>query len=423
VLRAYRPRLALVQESASPWWAPWWVVRPGSEPSSKSIMASSFFNSSLQQSDKISPTFFIVKLIDGSFSTVSPFLIHKTVQSVLGEVLSIKKLRSGDLLLEVNEKQASILSKCTTLGSFSVSVSPHGSLNQSRGVISEPDLFNCTEAEILEHTNDQNVINVRRITIRRDGKILNTKHLILTFNTPNLPTHIRAAYLRCPVRPYIPNPLRCFNCQRFGHSKVSCRGKQTCARCGVAGHESETCEATSRCINCQGDHPSYSRSCSKWTTEKEIQTIKITQKISFIEARKLVESRTPTVGKSYSAALSRTMKSIGTQTDPSQPVNVRPPKASPVRPSKECKNASTQVRETKKVLINAPSTNKSTVSTTSQVPPSTVIAQSQPSTTNHVSTISSTLVSSTLVLLRNLPNDLVFTVLKHNFFPLLSVYF
>ncbi|GFU88375.1 hypothetical protein TNCV_791411, partial [Trichonephila clavipes] len=42
---------------------------------------------------------------------------------------------------------------------------------------------------------------VRRITIRRDGQVLNTKHLILTFSTPELPQSVKAAYLHCPVRP------------------------------------------------------------------------------------------------------------------------------------------------------------------------------------------------------------------------------
>ncbi|GFW06957.1 hypothetical protein TNCV_1539361 [Trichonephila clavipes] len=53
----------------------------------------------------------------------------------------------------------------------------------------------------------QKVCDVRRITIRRDGQVLNTKHLILTFSTPDLPQTVKMAYIRCPVRPYIPNPL------------------------------------------------------------------------------------------------------------------------------------------------------------------------------------------------------------------------
>ncbi|GFV55556.1 uncharacterized protein TNCV_2573961 [Trichonephila clavipes] len=48
---------------------------------------------------------------------------------------------------------------------------------------------------------------------------------------PKLPTTIKAGYLNCKIRLYIPNPLRCFKCQRFGHSQTSCCGQLTCSRC------------------------------------------------------------------------------------------------------------------------------------------------------------------------------------------------
>ena len=147
-----------------------------------------------------------------------------------------------------------------------------------------------------------------------------TKHVILTFASTKLPRSLRAGYLECPIRPYIPNPLRCFNCQRFGHSKTSCRGKLTCSRCGVVGHESLECEAPFHCVNCSQDHPSYSKNCEKWKIEKEIQTVRTKQNISYREARKIVESRTPIVGTSYAAKTTlnlnkKTFRTIETQTD------------------------------------------------------------------------------------------------------------
>ncbi|XP_055932822.1 uncharacterized protein LOC129962848 [Argiope bruennichi] len=63
----------------------------------------------------------------------------------------------------------------------------------------------------------------------------------------SLPKTILAGYARYKVRPYIPTPLRCFNCQRFGHSKNACRGKQTCSRCASFGHSSTECNADPKC--------------------------------------------------------------------------------------------------------------------------------------------------------------------------------
>ncbi|GFX45995.1 RNA-directed DNA polymerase from mobile element jockey [Trichonephila clavipes] len=178
-------------------------------------------------------------------------------------------MRSGDLFLEASSaKQATALINLQKLAHLDVTVAPHTTLNFSRGVISPADFLNVSTEEIKENMQAQNVCDVRRITIRRDGQVLNTKHLILTFNTPDLPQTVKMAYIRCPVRPYIPNPLRCFQCQRFGHSKTVCRGQPTCSKCAEVGHDSADCKAKERCVNCKGDHSSFSRSLSNLATRK-----------------------------------------------------------------------------------------------------------------------------------------------------------
>jgi hypothetical protein len=274
----------------------------------------------LENTNQLLFKFFIVKLKDGNFHDYSPFLIHKSIESTIGRVKSVKKLKSGDLLIQADSvSQTVTLLDCKTLGNLPVSVTPHSTLNFSRGVISEPDLRLIPENEILENLKSQQVCAVRKITTRRDGNVQPTNHIILTFNSPELPTFIMAGYLRCPVRPYIPNPLRCFQCQRFGHSKISCRGTVTCARCSEVGHDSEKCTKTPKCVNCKGDHPSFARSCPIWVREKEIQALKTGKNISFQEARKIVLSRTPKPGISFSAAVtSKSVVSIATQTDLSQ---------------------------------------------------------------------------------------------------------
>ena len=275
--------------------------------------------------------FFFIKRTEGSFEKTSPFLIHKSMQSCIGEVKNIKKMRSGDILVEVADaKQSEKLQKLTKFAYHDVIISPHNSLNISRGVISEPDLLYSPEEEIVNNLENQNVSHARRITIKRDGKILPTKHIILTFKTPKVPSYITAGYLKCPVRPYIPNPLRCFQCQRYGHSKNSCRGTLTCARCAIPGHSSENCQESPKCVNCKENHPSYAKSCPKWKIEKEIQTVRVNQNLSYQEARRLVETRTPQTGLSYAAAsaskITKTihpvMRSIAIQTDTPYQISV-----------------------------------------------------------------------------------------------------
>ena len=127
-------------------WARWLVVRLGSEfacffAMDKNNIASS--PSLLCGEQQISPNlcftrYFIVKRIDNnsntSFKNTSPFLIVKTFHSILGDAHGIRKLQSGDLMVEVSSaKQSNILSACTVIGSFSVSVQKHPTLNICRG--------------------------------------------------------------------------------------------------------------------------------------------------------------------------------------------------------------------------------------------------------------------------------------------------
>ncbi|GBN83511.1 hypothetical protein AVEN_266032-1 [Araneus ventricosus] len=239
------------------------------------------------------------------------------ITSSVGEVKSTKKLRSGDLLVEVESpKQAKQIAKLNSLSTIPVTVNPHATLNSSKGVISCGELLNESVEKVTEELSSQGVTHVRRITIRRDGQLLNTKHLILTFDSAKLPEHIKAGYMRLSVRTYIPNPLRCFKCQRFAHSKTSCRGTLTCARCAEVGHESTDCTRAEKCVNCKGEHTSFSRNCSAWKQEKEIISTKIKKQISYQEAGKLIKSQTPTPGNSYVSVAKKSFSAPSVQKNP-----------------------------------------------------------------------------------------------------------
>ncbi|GFX71016.1 RNA-directed DNA polymerase from mobile element jockey [Trichonephila clavipes] len=152
-------------------------------------------------------------------SKKSPFAIQKALAGIGGEPKSVKRLRSGDLLIETNSalQTTSFLLAKSFLNS-PLTISPYKTLNSCHGVISKPDLLTTPDAEILDGFPDQSVIQVRRIITKKDVTVIPTKHIILTFSRPSLPKIIKARYLNCKIRPYILNPLRCFKCQRMkGH--------------------------------------------------------------------------------------------------------------------------------------------------------------------------------------------------------------
>ena len=222
-----------------------------------------------------------------------------------------------------NKKQIENLLRLKTFHGLKVQVSLHASLNTCKGVVRCPDLKGVSEEEILEEMREQGVIHVRRIKVRRDDALKVTNTFVFTFNTSVLPKQLKVAFLRVSVDPYIPNPLRCYACQAFGHHENKCHREEICANCGQAKHSADEtdCKRPAKCFNCKEDHPANSKQCQAWHTEKEILKVKYTRNISFPEARKIVESYTAAPGKSYASIMKTAGVTVScidaaTQTDP-----------------------------------------------------------------------------------------------------------
>ena len=131
------------------------------------------------------------------------------------------------------------------------------------------------------------------ISVRSEtGERRNTSTFILSFHTTTVPKHIYVAdFLRVPVAVYIPNPLRCFNCQKFGHAQNNCKGQKVCAHCATPGHDGKDCSSQLKCANCDGDHAAFSKECPLWQREKKVQQVKAESGVSFVEARRLFDHR------------------------------------------------------------------------------------------------------------------------------------
>ena len=255
---------------------------------------------------------------------LSPFVIEKVLVSLAGSPKSVKKLKNGTLLVEVEKPQHSknllalkrffdLPAKCTT----------HGALNSSRGVIRCPDLAGVDEEEIVTELSTQNVIEARRIRVFRDGVRRDTNTIVLKFKTAILPKTLKVGYMKVPVDLYIPNPLQCYRCFKFGHHERQCNADDHCKRCSAnenETHHSEPCTRSPKCLNCGEEHYSTSRSCKVSQREKEIITIKYRESLSFAEARKIIDTR-HALGSSYSSvtksniAKSVTLKDAQTQTN------------------------------------------------------------------------------------------------------------
>ena len=168
-------------------------------------------------------------------------------------------------------------------GGHKVKVEVHPSLNQSKGVVRHKE-FEIITQDAMEETD--NVIEAYQITRTSNGVTTKTGTWILTFCTPICPKLVDVGFVkRIPVSVYIPKPMKCHNCQRFGHTKKRCKGKARCSQCGEAPHGSK-CNRAPFCPNCnQEGHTALSTECPKYSTIQKILKFQAENGGSFAHAR------------------------------------------------------------------------------------------------------------------------------------------
>ena len=238
------------------------------------------------------PRFLVIESTDEnkSLNDVNPFIRAKALKGILGidpkDVVFYRN--SGILCVEVETRsQCKSLLKANMFHNVPIKVSPHRTKNYTKGVFSCRDLAKMTEEDILQELHDihQPVVDIHRIMSKKTGTLKPTDTFIVTFSTSELPKDIKIGSLNVKVRPYVPNPRRCFNCQGYGHAKSKCKNRTVCAKCGQEGHEYEACTNDPHCLHCRGSHSASSKECPKYKYEKKVLELVHIEKISFYEAK------------------------------------------------------------------------------------------------------------------------------------------
>ena len=129
---------------------------------------------------------------DKPITSLSPFIIEKQIESLIGTPKNVKKLKNGTLLVETNRKsQTDNLLKITKFFNINVTVTEHKTLNCCKGIIRDRMLKHETEENITEYLNTQGVTACKRFKIKKDGNLIETNTLLLTFNTTTLPKSLK----------------------------------------------------------------------------------------------------------------------------------------------------------------------------------------------------------------------------------------
>ena len=116
--------------------------------------------------------------------------------------------------------------------------------------------------------------------MRKNGELVPTSTLFLTFDSPEFLKEIKVGYLRVKVELFVPNPLKCFNCNRFGLAiqTLDARQQSVSDVQKRSKHDGE-CDGPPTCPICSGPHAASAKNCPVWQTEKEIQRVRVEKRI------------------------------------------------------------------------------------------------------------------------------------------------
>ena len=122
-------------------------------------------------------------------------MIQKTIETHC-KPINIKKATNGTIIIQTtNQKQSERIIIWKQSGKLNLKIYPQLTLNFLKEVIKSPDLTSCFLEEIKLHLKQQGLTDERRISIRKETRIIDTNTYIQTFNKPTALTGPLALWL------------------------------------------------------------------------------------------------------------------------------------------------------------------------------------------------------------------------------------
>ena len=135
--------------------------------------------------------------------------------------------------------------KLKTLNNCPVSVSPDGSLNQTKGIIYYPNHPKYPKEQLLFEFIRDKIVDIYQIQRRRDGILEYASIYILAFDSCQLSDKVHIGWTACSVREYVPRPRRC----AMFHGMKMCRTRDgICYNCSKPTHDLP-CTRPRKCSN------------------------------------------------------------------------------------------------------------------------------------------------------------------------------
>ena len=273
------------------------------------------------------PKYITVKSTDlnNPLSKHSVFAIKKAIDAISTKIEKISMLRDNSLLILTKSKRvAELFIKTKNLGGFCpVEIAYHLNLNFCKATIFDKNLINVSDQEILDDLKNQGVVQIYKFLNKEKQP---SGSILLTFDMFEVPKRVDIAWYSVSTREFFPNPMRCRNCQKLGHTQKRCKGNPICQNCNLPDHsEPKTDCSRIMCANCLKEHPSSSTECPSYQMEKKILKIKTINKISMGQARRkyadLVNKQKEEIAKATAdTSFSETLKKPSPNSNQTQPL-------------------------------------------------------------------------------------------------------
>ena len=234
----------------------------------------------------------------------NPFEVAIAIQETVKDNDKIKEVRTNHnmnlIIIEFKDNEQKLIDeiiKSEKFGKWPANIKRPNTDTIKSGVIS-PVSVDLDLNIIKRHLKCSSppslvVASVERMKKRSNGKWIDSPSVKVSFTGDTLPRSITIFHSFYRVRPYVPEPLQCFKCQRLGHRADSCKGKTRCLLCGK-GHTNKVCtlkeEKDFQCANCGGAHKANSRKCEIFSKAKKIEEIRAKENKTYSQARERVIS-------------------------------------------------------------------------------------------------------------------------------------
>jgi len=257
-----------------------------------------------------------------NLSKVNPMVLNRSIVDAVGPVEKVQLL-SDSVKLVCTSTQVGLLKQekklCGYTIKLKVSEIPPPSI---KGIIHGVH----SDIEETDFHGVENLIKAERMT--RFNKETNQRDrigsVILQFSGNSIPSRIYLGFQSFTVQEFVPRPVRCYKCQRYGHVATNCRGSARCPKCGESHGYEECTTETPSCLHCGGNHSVAFKGCPKYKEAQQVQSYKFKNKVSFAEAVKAVVPKNTSVPQNItneipSSQVEKSAQSIIIQTSSSTP--------------------------------------------------------------------------------------------------------